>query len=65
MTKRGQWVAVCLLWTVIWGVIGILVWPFLFFAAISLSLILLPVGVPDTPSTTRKHNPDEWTKHGQ
>lgn len=65
MTKRSQWIMLCLLWAGVWFVLGVIVPVFWIFTLLSLSMILFPVGVPDTPSTpvANKHNPDEWSKH--
>lgn len=61
MTKKRQmWVQACLLWTVIWGILGFFAWPLLFMAALSASLILIPVGVDSNAQPTQRHNPDAW-----
>lgn len=62
MTKRTMWWILCLLWTAIWGFLGMILWPFLILAFMSLTMVLVPVGVPDKP--TQVHNPDGWNAHG-
>ena len=57
--KRQMWLQVCFLFAVVWGVLGLIVWPFLFMAVISLMMMLIPVGVSaDTPAP--KHDPNAW-----
>lgn len=65
MTKRGMWYMNCLLWAGIWFVLGVLFIPFWLFSVLSLMLMLLPVGVSDTPKPYNgptRHNPNEWRK---
>lgn len=57
--KRQMWIQVCLLWTVMWGLLGFIIWPFLFMAAVSAFMILIPVGV-STDAPPVKHDPDAW-----
>jgi len=57
--KRQMWVQFCCLWAVIWGLLGLFIWILLPMAALSLLMILLPVGVsPDEVPV--KHDPDAW-----
>jgi uncharacterized iron-regulated membrane protein len=58
--KRQMWVQCCLLWTAIWFFLGIFLWPFLFLAAISAFMILIPVGVSANEPPTRQHDPNAW-----
>lgn len=58
-----MWRNTCIAFAIMWGVLGLFVWPLLFFAAISLMMLMIPVGVPPdgrTPMYTRKHDPDAW-----
>lgn len=58
MTKRTMWWITCVMFATMWGLIGMVLWPFLFFAVVSLMMIMVPVGVPEKP--TQVHNPNAW-----
>lgn len=61
MNRRGLWVMNCLIWTGIWGFLGLFFFPILFFAFVSAMMILLPVGVVDSPKRV-KHDASQWNK---
>jgi hypothetical protein len=62
MTKRTMWWLTCLMFAAMWGILGLVLWPFLALAVMSLMMIMIPVGVPDRPPVV--HNPTEWRQHG-
>lgn len=59
MTKRTMWWITCVMFAAMWGFFGMVLWPFLFFAGISLMMIMIPVGVPEKP--THVHDPSKWS----
>ena len=61
--KRQMWVQVCALFAVLWGVLGLFVWPFLFLALCSALMILIPVGVSDTERSTPQHDAGAWRRN--
>lgn len=63
MTKREQWITVCLVWAAIWAVLGLVSFPLWLLTVVSLLMIMLPVGVPNNPEEqryTRRHDPQKW-----
>lgn len=58
--KRQMWLNFCLLWGALWTFLGVFIWPFLFMAAISFLMMLLPVGVGSDEPATKPHDPDSW-----
>lgn len=59
-----MWYANCLLWGGIWFVLGVIFPPFWLFTALSLVVMLLPVGVSDKAEPKTVPNPEQWRKHG-
>ena len=57
--KRQMWIQVCCLFAVLWGVLGLFIWPLLILAVCSAFMILIPVGVSENDPPV-KHNPDAW-----
>lgn len=57
--KRRMWVEICLFWGVVWGLMGLFIWPFLFMAAVSFTLIMIPVGV-STDEPAPSIDKDAW-----
>lgn len=58
--KRQMWVQVCILFAVLWGVLGLFIWPFLFLALCSALMILIPVGVSEDEQAVPRHDPNAW-----
>ncbi len=63
--KRKMWLTVCGVFTVMWGVLGLLIWPLLFFAFCSAVMGLIPIGVPEAEAHKVSHNPEAWRNHSQ
>jgi len=61
--KRQMWVQVCALFAILWGVLGLFIWPFLFLALCSVLMILIPVGVSDEEKAAPRHNPEAWRRN--
>ncbi len=62
MNKRQLWITNCVVWAVIWGILGVIIMPLWLFMIISLMMIMLPVGTPTERHDQPKHNPEEWSK---
>lgn len=58
--KRQMWVQVCTMFAVIWGLLGLFIWPLLILALFSALMILIPVGVDTSEPARRQHDPDAW-----
>lgn len=58
--KRQMWVQVCCLFAVLWGFLGVFVWPLLILAVISAMMILIPVGVSENDPPRQQHDPEAW-----
>ncbi len=52
--KRQMWLQVCGVFTLIWFLLGLFIWPLLFFAVCSALMALIPIGVSDDEVATRK-----------
>lgn len=63
--KRQMWIQVCLLWTVLWIFVGFFIWPCLLLAALSASMILIPIGVDTSAPPVRQHDPNAWRTENQ
>lgn len=61
--KRQMWVQVCALFAILWGVLGLFIWPFLFLALCSVAMILIPVGVSDDERATPQHDAEAWRRN--
>lgn len=63
--KRQMWVQVCALFAVLWGVLGLFIWPFLFLALCSALMVMIPVGVPEDERVNAqpKHDERAWRKN--
>jgi hypothetical protein len=61
--KRQMWVQTCIAFAVLWGVLGVLIWPFLLLAVASLMMMLIPVGVDGNEQVTPRHDPDAWRRN--
>lgn len=62
--KRQMWVMLCIVWSGIWAFLGLFVWPFLFLAAASGLMVLVPIGVSDTPRAPQ-HDANAWRNNSQ
>lgn len=61
--KRQMWIQVCVAFAVLWGVLSLLIWPFLLLSLCSVMMILIPVGVSEAEASAPRHNPEAWRKN--
>lgn len=61
--KRQMWLTVCGFFTLMWGFLGLLLWPLLFLALCSAVMGLIPIGVPEGQTHKMAHDPEAWRNH--
>jgi hypothetical protein len=63
--KRQMWMQVCILFAVLWTVLGLFIWPFLFLALCSALMILIPIGVTEDEKVVPQHDPEAWRRNAK
>lgn len=63
--KRQMWLQVCGVFTLIWFVLGVFIWPLLVFAVFSALMALIPIGVSEEERSRPRHSPEAWKSHSQ